>query len=100
MTDFDYIRESRPFSGSAFIIDSLCVAYGLEAMTTVEPDVASFEADVAAVATDVHPVMANFHPVMADVTTAIETAFGLGCNGEEQAGCKEHCYFLFHNIQF
>jgi hypothetical protein len=62
-------------------------------MATVKPDVASFEADVAA-------VMAHFHPIMPDITATIETAFGLGCNGEEQAGCEEHCYFLFHNIQF
>jgi hypothetical protein len=69
-------------------------------MTTVEPDIASFVADVPAVVADVAAVMANFHSIMADVTASVETAFGLGCNGEEQAGCKEHCYFLFHNIQF
>jgi hypothetical protein len=61
---------------------------------------AAVKPDVPAVVTDIHPVMADFHPVMADVTATIETAFGLGCNGEEQAGCEEHCYFLFHNIQF
>jgi hypothetical protein len=69
-------------------------------MATVKPDIASFEADVTAVVADIAAVMAHFHPVMADITAAIKTAFGLGCNGEEQAGCKEHCYFLFHNIQF
>jgi hypothetical protein len=71
----------------------------LETTAAVKPDIASFETDVPAVVTDIHPVMADFHPVMPD-TTAIETAFGLGCAGDQKAGCKQNGYFLFHNIQF